>query len=142
MENLVRLLADSHTSAGQHSGPNCSICKVIESSRSVLTDILDRRRADRVTHLIRVEGNGAATGPFTTRISDLSTDGAFLDSVVSFPDGTTFTLRFTIGSTRIEVTGEVCYSIKHVGMGVRFLDLSPEHHRAIDEFVRSNEKVH
>lgn len=135
--NMARLLGASHKSAGQHIGKECGVCKAIERTRRLLDDIIDRRKADRAFHRVKAEGYGPATGHFTSRLSDLSTTGAFVDSVKGFAEGTVFRMKFHIDSKEIDVTSEVRYCIEHIGMGICFIDLSDEDRRAIKKFLRS-----
>lgn len=135
--NMARLLAASHRTAGQHTGNQCGICKAIARTQLLIDEIIDRRRAKRVFHRVKAEGYGPATGHFATRLSDLSATGAFLDSVNCFTEGTIFRLRFSAGSKEIDVTSEIRYCIEHIGMGVHFLDLTDEDRRAIKRFLRS-----
>lgn len=135
--NMSRLLAASHKSAGQHVGNECGICKAIERTQQLIDDIVDRRRARRVFHRVKAEGYGPTTGHFATRLSDLSATGAFVDSVSGFAEGTVFRIKFNIDTREIDVTSEVRYCIEHIGMGIHFLDLSDEDRRAIKKFMRS-----
>lgn len=138
--NMARLLAASHRLSGQHTGNECGICKAIERTQHLIDEIVDRRAARRVFHRVKAEGYGPVTGRFTTRLSDLSATGAFLDSVKGFAEGTVFRLKFSAGSKDIDVTGEVRYCIEHIGMGVHFLDITDEDRRAIKKFLRSKSK--
>jgi hypothetical protein len=136
-ENMARMLDVAHEAAGQHREPDCGVCKVIEKTRGLLEEITDRRKATRVHHLIDVEGNSKATGRFSTRLSDISMTGAFMDSVTCFPEGTALELRFKLGPKQINVNCEVRYAIEHVGMGIRFLDLKTSARDAMEKFLGS-----
>ncbi|MEK6299220.1 MAG: DUF4388 domain-containing protein [Acidobacteriota bacterium] len=94
----------------------------------------DRRNATRVSYVCALECEDEAAGSAceTTRISDLSLSGAFVDSTTSFAPGTLLTLTFQAGKTQIRTGAEVRYSIPQNGMGVRFLGLTPEHSVAIE----------
>jgi hypothetical protein len=134
-ENMARLLAVSHQAAGQHAEPDCGACKVIEKTRGLLEEITDRRRAKRLPFLINVEGNSKSTGRFSTRLSDISMTGAFMDSVTSLPEGTIFELQFPLGPKTVRVSCEVRYAIEHIGMGIRFMDLKSKDREALEEFL-------
>ncbi len=136
-ENMARLLDVSHQAAGHHKKKDCSVCKVIEKTREIFDDIYDRRRSKRVAYLLNVEGNSEATGRFSTRLSDISMTGAFMDSVTVFPEGTTFELRFKIGAKNVRVTCEVRYAIEHIGMGIRFMDLRTSDRETMEKFLAS-----
>ena len=95
----------------------------------------ERRTSKRVSYLCEVECEGSATKRLNTRINDLSSTGVFVDSMTCYPEGSTLRLKFTLNSVEIHVTGEVRYCIQNVGMGIRFVDLDPEHLAAIEKVV-------
>jgi hypothetical protein len=90
----------------------------------------ERRKARRVSYLCEVECDGSGMR-LATRINDLSVTGAFIDSMTSFPAGSTLTMKFRVRSTEVITTAEVRYSMPQIGMGVRFLNLKPEDMEAI-----------
>lgn len=65
---------------------------------------------------------------------DLSSTGMFITSTRSFPEGTVLNLKFRLAVTGVEVVtrGEVRYCHPGVGIGVEFIDLSPEAARDIE----------
>jgi hypothetical protein len=92
----------------------------------------ESRAAQRISFISEVECSSKEAGRFITLMNDLSATGAFIASMSSFAAGTRMKLRFRVGETLIETTGEVRYSLKNSGMGVRFLDLKPQHRDVID----------
>lgn len=95
----------------------------------------EKRRSRRIGHICEVECEGEGVSRLNSRINDLSTSGVFIDSMTCFAVGSVLRLKFRIGDTVIETTGEVRYSMPHVGMGVRFVDLKPEHQSAVEALV-------
>ncbi len=97
----------------------------------------DKRSSRRVMNVIDVDCRTADdTGlAVAARISDLSTTGAFLDSMNPLPVGTKLVLRFTAGPHEVRAAAEVVHSMPSFGMGVRFLDLSGEGRAAIEALV-------
>jgi hypothetical protein len=71
------------------------------------------------------------------RISDLSRSGAFLDTVNPLPVGTRLGLRFALRDYLFIVTAEVVHQMPQFGMGVRFLNLSPEGKAMLEGVLRS-----
>ncbi len=69
------------------------------------------------------------------RVPDLSTKGIFINTGRTFPEGTVIKVRFrlTHSGYEVKVRGEVRYSLQGVGIGVKFIDLSPEAKRSIEE---------
>lgn len=99
----------------------------------------DRRNAKRVSYVCELEceaeREAAGSACVTTRISDLSLSGAFVDSTTCFAPGTILTLTFQAGETKIRASAEVRYIMPHIGMGVRFVSLAPEHSAALELLI-------
>jgi Domain of unknown function (DUF4388)/PilZ domain len=95
----------------------------------------DRRNAKRISYLCEVEWEGNGMNRINTRVNDLSVTGAFIDAMTCFAVGSMLRLKFRIRDVEIETTAEVRYSMPQVGMGVRFLDLRPEHIAALESLV-------
>ena len=134
-ETLAGMLEASHFNGGQHHGTECEVCKSIRESRAAIADVLDRRNASRLKFHTRVLGD-TGRGRFETDLLDLSSSGAFLESIFPFPQGTPLTLKFKIDSGEVTVPAEVAYSIQHVGFGVRFIDLRQQDRERISSFIR------
>jgi len=133
-DTLTRMLRSSHIGAPRHSASECDVCRRYES-RDRIQHMLERRETLRVIFHARTIGD-TGSGRFETDLLDLSAAGAFLNSVLPFPEHQALTLRFKLGSSEITVPAEVCYSIQHVGFGVRFVDLREEDRKRIEQFVR------
>ncbi len=99
----------------------------------------DKRASPRVMNVIDVDCRPAddADAPIAARISDLSTTGAFLDSMNPLPVGTKLVLRFMAGPREVTAAAEVVHSMPSFGMGVRFRELSAESRAAIEALVRA-----
>jgi PilZ domain-containing protein len=97
----------------------------------------DKRASKRVSYPCEVDCSGVGVGmsPLNPRISDLSITGAFVDSMVTLPRGTRIRLKFSLPSLVVSCLGEVMHDMPQFGMGVRFLDLTPEQRVAIEEVV-------
>jgi hypothetical protein len=98
----------------------------------------DKRSSPRVPNVAELECrtmDGTET-PVTARMSDLSTTGAFLDSMNGLPPGTKLALRFAAGEHEVRAAAEVVHTMPNFGMGVRFLDLSDDDRAAIEALVR------
>ncbi len=98
----------------------------------------DKRASQRAMNVIEVECHtiDETETPISARISDLSTTGAFLDSMNALPPGTKLALRFMAGQQEVRVAAEVVHAMPQFGMGVRFLDLSSEGRAAIAALIR------
>jgi Domain of unknown function (DUF4388)/PilZ domain len=95
----------------------------------------ERREAKRISYICEVECEGAGISRMATRITDLSTTGAFIDSMVNYPPGTPLILKFRVKDIPIETPCEVRYSLRQMGMGVRFTDLRPEHLSVLEHLI-------
>jgi len=98
----------------------------------------EKRASPRVTNVVEVDcrTSDGTDMAVAARITDLSTKGAFLDSMNPLPCGTKLALRFMAGSLEVRVAGEVVHVMPQFGMGVRFLDLSDEGRAAIEALIR------
>ena len=99
----------------------------------------DKRSSPRILNSIDLECYTIedSPAPVTARISDLSTTGAFLDCLNTLPVGTRLGLRFVLNEHLVTVVSEVMHSMPQFGMGVRFLNLSPESRAMIENLLGS-----
>ena len=69
------------------------------------------------------------------RVPDVSTKGIFLNTTMHFPEGAVLTVQFSLtrSGVTIKARGEVRYCLAGVGVGVEFIDISPEDARAIED---------
>jgi hypothetical protein len=100
----------------------------------------ERRDAKRISHICEVECEGEGVRR-VSRINDLSTTGAFIDSMTSYTPGTIIKIRFRIKEMPIEADCEVRYGMQQMGMGVRFLNLKPEYLAVLEHFVEGKPLV-
>lgn len=68
------------------------------------------------------------------RPPDVSVQGMFINTSRRFPEGAILTVRFTLARSnrQIQARSEVRYCLPGVGIGVEFLDISPEDQAAIE----------
>lgn len=95
----------------------------------------ERREAKRISYICEVECEGAGISRLATRITDLSTTGAFIDSMTNYAPGTLLTLKFRVRDVLMEAQCEVRYSLKQMGMGVRFVHLRPEYLSLLEHLI-------
>lgn len=69
------------------------------------------------------------------RPPDLSTQGMFIQTGKQFPEGAVLKVRFRLARSGYEITarGEIRYCLPGVGIGVEFVEISPEARNAIEE---------
>lgn len=77
------------------------------------------------------------------RPPDISRNGMFINTGTHFPEGSVLKLRFRLARSGVEISTrcEVRYCLHGVGIGVEFLDLSPEGAQAIDEEILRNRRA-
>jgi len=73
-----------------------------------------------------------------TRPPDVSARGMFINTNRTFPEGAVLNVQFRLALTGIEIRSrcEVRYCLPGVGVGVEFIDISPESVRAIENEVK------
>ena len=98
----------------------------------------DKRTSPRVFNVVEVECHtiDETATPIAARMSDVSTTGAFLDSMAGLRPGTKLALGFKVGAQQVRVAAEVMHAMPQFGMGVRFLNLSGEGRAAIEALIR------
>jgi c-di-GMP-binding flagellar brake protein YcgR len=71
----------------------------------------------------------------TERLSNVSIGGALIETEQGFPEGAIVGLRFALGSISINSTVIVRNVYPGQGIGVEFLDISPEDHNRLQVFI-------
>jgi hypothetical protein len=73
-----------------------------------------------------------------TRPPDVSTRGMFINTSRKFPEGAVLNVDFRLALTGVHIRSrcEVRYCLPGVGVGVEFIDISPESVRAIEAEVK------
>jgi hypothetical protein len=97
----------------------------------------ERRKAKRTRFQADVELDDL----LRATISNLSADGAFIDSRMVLAPGTTVQLRFTVHDREIQTAAEVRFSAPGIGMGVKFLDLDPGVRAEIEQLLAQGEII-
>jgi hypothetical protein len=100
-----------------------------------MSDGADKRTAKRVAYPCEVKCLGQGAGVLSARLSDLSATGAFIDSVTELPAGMQVTLKFALPTGPLTINAEVMHSMPHFGMGVRFVDVTPDQIMALERVI-------
>jgi len=96
------------------------------------------RRDERFPQLSELSMNyEGQTEDIAVRPPDLSPHGMFVNTAREFPVGAVLKLRFRLSKSGslIETRCEVRYCLKQVGVGVEFIDISPESVQAIENEI-------
>ena len=97
---------------------------------------LQSRQAARLASLrdlsVTYEGHSESV---VTRAPDLSPRGMFINTSRNFPEGAVLNVRFRLAQSDVEIAtrAEVRYCLP--GVGVEFVDISPEAARAIENEI-------
>ncbi|HEY7817411.1 MAG TPA: PilZ domain-containing protein [Vicinamibacteria bacterium] len=94
----------------------------------------ERRKSQRVLFCNEIEVVGY--GP--RRSSDVSAGGMFLETIAAFPKDTVLELKFKLAesdSAPIAVHARVLYVANGIGVGLEFMDLTPEDRGRIERFL-------
>lgn len=100
------------------------------------------RQARRYTHFLDLslvyEGHSMN---IPLRSPDISSRGMFINTSREFPQGAVLIVSFRLPSTNYKVTArcEVRYCLRDVGIGIEFVEISPEAQRAIEDELRISE---
>lgn len=96
----------------------------------------DRRNADRQPFTAAAEvvdlGSGAR---FSTRTTDLSAGGCFVDTIVPFPVESKVRLTIRREKVQFEVGGTVVYSQAGLGMGIAFNELRRGQQNILEQWL-------
>jgi hypothetical protein len=97
----------------------------------------DKRRSQRVARPIEVDCRTSDGLPVSgqVRISDISAHGAFVDTINPLPPGTPLALRFMLRDRLITVAAVVVNAMPQFGMGIGFLNVTPELESMLLSFV-------
>lgn len=67
----------------------------------------------------------------SSRISDLSLNGCYVDTINPLPDGTLVHLRIFTETHSFEAPATVVYSVAHLGMGMKFREVQPQYEEVL-----------
>ncbi|HKD49590.1 MAG TPA: PilZ domain-containing protein [Candidatus Acidoferrum sp.] len=85
----------------------------------------ERRRSPRFPFIasaeVLEENNGSR---LSARISDISATGCYVDTINPLPGGTAVRVRIFNETQAFEAPATVAYSVVHLGMGLRFDEVS------------------
>ena len=96
----------------------------------------ERRRAVRHPFVASAEGEDLAVGSrLPSRISDLSAGGCYVDTINPFADGTRVRVKIFTATQQFEAPATVVYSHQHLGMGLNFHEVTPEHEAVLRNWL-------
>ena len=118
----------------------CQLCtnrfRVFYSGVRHNTETSDRRQYTRLTASIEAQVLDSKQQPVTNRITDISMDGCTLQAT-GFPKGAfiELVLKPTVEEETINIETAMVCSVRPLSMGIRFLEIPPEHYRRLAQVV-------
>ena len=107
------------------------------------TDFPISRKTPRFSFIAEAEVMGPSNGTrVAARISELSSQGCYIDTINQFPMDTELRLRIRYGCSSCELPGRVIYTHSGYGMGVLFGEIASENRATLaawlDELARKS----
>lgn len=86
---------------------------------SAIAEVMDRRSGARIA----------------VRISDISGDGCYADTLSVFPAGTQVIVLIRHADCEFKASATVVYALPDMGMGIRFKDIAPEMRPVLEKWI-------
>ena len=86
----------------------------------------ERRKSPRVKCDVPIELRPEGEANMWGKASDISTGGCFIEMPIPLKPGAKFEVALWLGESKLRLKGEVASSAPGFGIGVRFLDVSPQ----------------
>jgi uncharacterized protein (TIGR02266 family) len=113
------------------------LCNTRRGGRGSM-DHTDRRAHPRLTLAVDVDFSSGHNF-YSARLRDISVGGLFIEAEATLPVGTRLTVDLTFLRKHLRVECEVMWALtdgdRPVGVGVRFLDLSPAARKSVEAFM-------
>ena len=99
-------------------------------------DYINKRRHPRLPVLVECRLDGAS-GRHEMRMTDLSPTGCFVDTSMSFPEGSQVTLYARLGDGEVALPGRVVpIKTGGFGFGIEFVDLDEKSKKQLDSYIQ------
>lgn len=107
-----------------------------KSSTDSRTNAVERRSAVRKPVIASAQVVEAGSGArLRARSCDLVVQGCYIDTINPFPAGTLVRIRLEKEGAKVDSKGKVVYRLPGLGMGIAFLDLTPENQRVLEQWL-------
>jgi hypothetical protein len=95
-----------------------------------------RRSVRRCALVASVQVTDLRSGAtLSARISELGVGGCYVDALNPFPEGTLVALRILRDQGVFETNAKVAYCDPRFGMGLAFIDMTPEHRSLLENWL-------
>lgn len=96
----------------------------------------ERRRAKRYFFSAQAEVQEPRTTlRVSSRVSELSLTGCYLDMMNPFPPETLVQLRITAGAETLQTNSRIIYSTPNIGSGAEFLDMNSNERALLERWL-------
>lgn len=96
----------------------------------------ERRRSPRFPFIAAAEIHEQNNGSeLSGRVSDISAEGCYVDTINPLPGGTTVRVKIFNGTQSFEAAATVAYSLMNLGMGLSFGEVTPSSRHVLREWV-------
>jgi hypothetical protein len=97
---------------------------------------LERRGSPRQPFIASAEVLAESTGSrMSTRVSDLSASGCYVDTINPLPNGTLVRVKIFTDTQSFEAPAKVVYSHTHLGMGLVFREVQPNSQSVLQNWL-------
>lgn len=97
----------------------------------------DRRQSPRVTCQISVELRAVGEPTMWGKTSDLSIGGCFVEMPIPLKEGCNFEISLWLAETKLKLQASVASTAPGFGIGVRFVDVSPQDKSLLSSFLQT-----
>ena len=127
-------------------GQGCAFefTEISADDRQVILKLVDRKKDERRKHpRVRLATQvQCETAMLLTYSRDVSEGGMFIETETPLPPGSILTLRFNLDdAVSVMAKGVVTYQIRKFGMGVQFIEVSPDDKKQIEAYVDRSHTV-
>lgn len=107
-----------------------------KSSTDSRTNAVERRSAVRKSVIASAQVVEAGSGArLRARSCDLVVQGCYIDTINPCPAGTLVRIRLEKEGATVDSKGKVVYRLPGLGMGIAFLDLTPENQHVLEQWL-------
>jgi c-di-GMP-binding flagellar brake protein YcgR len=95
----------------------------------------ERRRAPRISFVASAEVLAESLPRMSTRISDISLSGCYVDTINPLNSGTVVHVKIFTDLHVFEASASVAFSHRHLGMGLAFKDVQPRFQQVLQRWL-------
>ncbi len=97
----------------------------------------ERRRSPRLKCAVSVELKAEGDANMWGKASDLSLGGCFVEMPIPLRQGTNFEIALWLSDTKLKLKATVASSAPGFGIGIAFLDVTPQDRGLLDRYMQT-----